>query len=133
MAARTEKQDAVPGVETSSNEVRLVGRLGAEPESRELPSGDVLVQFRVVVDRPPAPSRGPRRPSVDTLDCTVWTRRVRRSVLTWRAGDVVEVTGAMRRRFFRTAAGTASRVEVEVSSGRVLRRAARDPRPAATG
>jgi len=49
---------------------------------------------------------------------------VRRSVGGWGEGDLVEVTGAIRRRFFRTAAGAASRVEVEVASGRLIRRAA---------
>jgi single-strand DNA-binding protein len=130
MAAQTKRQDGGHDADAACNEVRLVGRLGAPAEEKELPSGAVVVQFRVVVGRPPGPERVPRRPSVDTLDCTVWTGRAKRSALTWRAGDVVEVTGSMRRRFFRTVAGTASRVEVEVASGRVVRRA---PRPAATG
>jgi len=33
---------------------------------------------------------------------------VRRSALRWVQGDVVEVTGALRRRFWRTPAGTAA-------------------------
>ena len=37
--------------------------------------------------------------------------------LGWQPGDVVEVEGAIRRRFFRAGGGAASRVEVEVSSG----------------
>ncbi|QCW50899.1 single-stranded DNA-binding protein [Nocardioides dongxiaopingii] len=102
------------------NDVRLVGRLAAPAESRELPSGDTLVAFRVVVDRPPGQQQ---RQRVDALECVVWSGRVKRSVRTWREGDVVEVSGSIRRRFFRTAVGTGSRVEVEVRSGRVLRRA----------
>lgn len=129
MAASTKRHESTPEVHESCNEVRLVGRLAAMAEERELPSGDVLVQFRVVVDRPVGTERAPRRASHDTIDCSVWSGRVKRSALTWRSGDVIEVTGAMRRRFFTTAAGTASRVEVAVSTGRVLRRAAR---PAAT-
>jgi single-strand DNA-binding protein len=50
--------------------------------------------------------------------------RVRRSALSWEPGDVVEVEGSIRRRFFRTGGGAASRVEVEVSAGRLVRRAA---------
>lgn len=130
MAAPTKKQDDSSEAPASCNEVRLVGRLASEAEERELPSGDVLVQFRVVVDRPPGGESAPRRTGHDTIDCSVWAGRVKRSALGWRGGDVVEVTGAMRRRFFTTSAGTASRVEVAVTAGKVLRRAAR---PAATG
>lgn len=102
------------------NEVRLVGRLSALPEEKELPSGDTLMSFRVVVPRAPDPQR---RATVDALECVAWTARTKRSVSSWRQGDVVEVSGVLRRRFFRTAVGPASRVEVEVTKARVLRRA----------
>jgi single-strand DNA-binding protein len=104
------------------NEVRLVGRVSQPPEERVLPSGDTLWSFRVVVPRPDDPTRS--RHPVDAVDCCVWSGRVRRSVASWRVDDIVEVRGAVRRRFFRTAHGAASRFEVEVSSGRVIRRAA---------
>jgi single-strand DNA-binding protein len=104
------------------NEVRIVGRISAGPAERVLPSGDVLWTFRVVVPRPAARA-APRR-TVDALDCAAWRGRVRRSVASWRQGDVVEVTGALRRRFFRAGGGAASRFEVEVESGRLIRRAA---------
>ena len=103
------------------NVVRLVGRLSAPAVVTELPSGDRLCSFRVVVGRPPSHAS---RQRVDALECTTWVSRVRRSALSWSAGDVVEVEGAIRRRFFRTGAGAASRVEVEVSSARRVRRAA---------
>ena len=104
------------------NEVRLIGRVSAEPEERVLPSGDTLWTLRVVVGREVQTGRS--RQTVDVLECAVWTGRVRRSVAAWHAGDVVEVQGALRRRFFQTGGGPASRVEVEVVSGRVIRRAA---------
>jgi single-strand DNA-binding protein len=104
------------------NEVRLVGRVSQAPEERVLPSGDSVWTFRLVVARPPGASRS--RQQVDALECAVWSGRVRRSVGGWKADDVVEVTGAVRRRFFQTASGAASRVEVEVAGGRVIRRAA---------
>lgn len=104
----------------SANEVRLVGRLSAEPEEKEMPSGDTLVSFRVVVPRTPDPKRAAK---VDALECVAWTARAKRSVRSWRVGDVVEVDGELHRRFFRTGAGPASRVEVEVTKGRVVRRA----------
>jgi single-strand DNA-binding protein len=102
------------------NSVRLVGRLGAEATEMTLPSGSVLASFRVVIDRPPQHESGRR---VDALECTAWTPRVRRSARSWRKGDLVEVEGAIRRRFFATATGRASRVEIEVSAARLLRRA----------
>lgn len=102
------------------NEVVLVGRVSAAGEERELPSGDVLSAFRVVVDRGTT-QRG--RQSVDALECVAWTPRLRRSVATWRVGDVVRVEGAVRRRFFRSAGGVVSRVEVEVLAARLIRRA----------
>ena len=109
---------------TARNEVLLVGRLAAEPEERELPSGDVLSSFRLVVDRPPAArAPGPRGASVDTLDCVARGAGLRRAVRGWRPGDVLEVEGALRRRFFRTTAGTGSRYEVEVARGKRLSRA----------
>lgn len=72
----------------------------------------------------PRGTTGPTgRHQVDAVDCAVWRGRIQRHLPGWAVGDQVEVRGAMRRRFFRTATGTASRVEVEVSSGKVLRRA----------
>ena len=103
------------------NEIRLVGRVSQEPEERVLPSGDAVWTFRLVIPRPTPP--GGRR-QVDALDCAAWSPRARRSVAAWAADDVVEVTGAVRRRFFRTGGAAASRVEVEMAGGRLIRRAA---------
>ena len=105
-----------------SNEVILVGRLAQEPQERELPSGDVLCTFRLVVDRAGAARS---RQTVDAVECVAWSPRLRRTVGTWRPGDVVRVEGALRRRFFRTSGSVASRVEVEAVRARVVRRAAR--------
>ncbi|GAA4822262.1 single-stranded DNA-binding protein [Nocardioides caeni] len=108
------------------NEVRLVGRVSAAPETRALPSGDQLCLGRLVVPRPETrilPS-GRKAPSVDVIDLTGWSARARRSMSAWSPGDEVEVTGALRRRFYRAGGSTASRVEVEVTTARRLRRAA---------
>lgn len=108
------------------NDVHLVGRMSAGIEHRELPSGDQLVQFRVVVDRPPprrtAP-RGIRLPTVDTILCVAWPARLRRTVAGFAAGDIVELQGALRQRYWRSGPALASRTEVEVSSARRLARA----------
>lgn len=109
----------------SRNEVLLVGRLSTPPTERELPSGDPLVMFRVVVDRPAARRGEPaRRATVDTLECVAWTAALRRAACAWSAGDVLEVQGALRRRFWRSPGGLGSRYEIEVSRARRLTKAA---------
>jgi single-strand DNA-binding protein len=94
--------------ETSVNTVELSGRVSGEPELRDLPSGDVLVTLRLVVARP---TGGP----VDTIDLACWSPSARRSAGRLTDGDHVHVMGALRRRFFRTPGGAASRYEVEVT------------------
>lgn len=112
--------DDAAGKDETVNEVHLVGRLAATPEEKEMPSGDTLMSFRVVTDRAPDPKRSTK---VDALECVAWSGRAKRSVRSWQAGDVVEVDGELRRRFFRTGAGAVSRTEVEVTKARVVRRA----------
>jgi single-strand DNA-binding protein len=109
---------------TARNEVLLVGRLAGAPEERDLPSGDVITTFRLVVDR-----TGSRRPAtgrqitLDPIDCVGWTASTRRAAGTLRAGDVLEITGALRRRFWRGPNGPASRYEVEVERVKRLAKA----------
>ena len=107
-----------------ANEVRLVGRVSGEVSERELPSGDRLVQLRVVVPRPARGGGGARAgggaATVDTIDVACWGGRVRQSARRLSAGEQVEVVGALRRRFFRAGAATASRYEVEAASLRRL-------------
>lgn len=128
MAARPAVTDEeTPGlvaVPDHRNEVLLVGRVTTPAEQRTLPSGDVMVTWRLVVDRPPQPKPSGRRfPTVDALDCVGWRGDVRRSAASWLAGDTVEITGALRRRFWRGAAGPVSRTEVEVTKARRLAKA----------
>ena len=107
-----------PALETR-NEVVLVGRVAAPAEERTLPSGDVLVAWRVVVERPrdgrPLPP-GVRVSTVDTLNCVAWRAGPRRTALRLVAGDVVQVQGALRRRFWRAGGGPVSLCEVEVAA-----------------
>lgn len=104
------------------NEVRLIGRLSLAAEDRELPSGDQLTAFRVVVNRPRDKRRG-SRVQIDALECHTWISRVRRAAMTWQVGDVVEVNGSLRRRFFKTGGRLQSMTEVEVLSARRVSRA----------
>lgn len=103
------------------NEVKLVGRVTRDAVVTELPSGDELVTFRISVGRNDRDRDQKRK--VDSVPCCAWSSKVRRSTRTWRAGDVVEVAGAVRSRFFQTARGLGSRVEVEVQSARIVSRA----------
>jgi len=109
------------------NQVLLTGRLSGEPEARELPSGDTVVLLRVVVPRVETSGRRAEAPSsrVDTIDVACWARAVQRRALRLGDGDAVRVAGALRRRFWRTPGGAASRYEVEATS--VLRAPAAAP------
>jgi single-strand DNA-binding protein len=108
------------------NEVYLVGRLATAAVERELPSGDVLVLWRLVVDRPPAARVPPgvRSVTVDTLECVSRSASVRRTAGGWAAGDLLSVEGALRRRFWRTPGGASSRYEVDVAKAKRVSRAA---------
>ncbi|KUG54389.1 single-stranded DNA-binding protein [Serinicoccus chungangensis] len=106
-----------------ANEVHLRGRVSGAPTQRELPSGDVVVQLRVVVARTQRRGRGSASASaqrVDTIDVSCWSARARAAALRLEDGSGVEVTGALRRRFFRTSAGAASRYDVEATSLRAV-------------
>lgn len=104
------------------NEVRLRGRFTGAVE-RELPSGDLLVTARLVVPRSDsAAAGGSAATGVDTIDCALWAPQLRRRALNVPEGTVVELEGVLRRRFWRGAAGPASRYEVEVVALRRLTR-----------
>lgn len=111
-------KDAVSDPAATLNVVTLVGRVSAAPETRELPSGAALVTFRLIVPRPAGHTAGASndRTRVDVVDIACWNGRTRRSAARLEADVVVRVEGALRRRFFRTGGGTASRYEVEAGS-----------------
>jgi single-strand DNA-binding protein len=125
-AART-RQDEQRAKDQPFNQVKLVGRVAAAPETKEMPSGDLMTSFRVIVpreDRPASGSRGPtRKGGVDTIECVAWRAGLRRTVNSWQEGDMVAVTGALRRRFWRGEAGASSRHEIEVLEATRVRRA----------
>jgi len=107
------------------NDVTLRGRISGDPTVRELPSGSVLVAFRLVLARERTPMTAASRQVSDWVECAAWGARVRRQAQSWHDGDQVEVRGALRRRFFRVGDQSRSGVEVEMLSGRLLRRARR--------
>lgn len=119
----TRNNHEATGPDEPGNRVRLRGKVSTPPEERSLPSGTTIVTLRLSVPREVSPMTEGSRQSADWVDCSAWGRKVRRTASGWRAGDVVELEGALRRRFYRGAAGTATRLEVEVLSGRLVSRA----------
>jgi single-strand DNA-binding protein len=93
------------------NEIVLVGRVTSPAAERVLPSGDTITSWRLTVDRDGGAG-------FDVVDCTAWAARTKRSAASWQKGDVVEVTGALRRRFWRAAGAVASAYDVEVHTAR---------------
>ena len=53
----------------------------------------------------------------------MWEPRLQKRVLKWAPDSMVEVTGALRRRYWKAGPGVASRTDVEVTTGRLTRRA----------
>jgi len=105
----------------ADNTVVLRGRITSPPVERELPSGVRIATFRMSVRRAKTPMTTGSVQTSDWMDCVAWTARTRRNVAAWDVGDQVEVTGALRRRFFRGGAGASTRVEVEVLGARRVR------------
>lgn len=87
------------------NVVVIVGRLARRPEERELPSGDRLAAYEVTIERPN---------ERDETVPVVWNAAPANATH-HDTGDQVLVVGRVRRRFFRTGAGTQSRTEVVAS------------------
>ncbi|MDA8369334.1 MAG: single-stranded DNA-binding protein [Nocardiopsaceae bacterium] len=102
------------------NEVVLAGRVTAEPAVRELPSGDHLITWRISITRPPEEQR-PNQPA-DPITCVSFQASMEEDTRGWRIGDVVQVTGALRRRFWRSQNGSASVIEVEAKAVRRIGR-----------
>ena len=88
------------------NDVLLRGRVSQEAIEKQLPSGDKVVEFRLIVSRD-------RQSGVDTLDIAAWSAKSRRSALSLVADEWVEISGSIHRRFWSGPAGLASRWQVE--------------------
>jgi single-strand DNA-binding protein len=88
------------------NRVELAGRVSGEPSEKTLPSGDVVAEFRLVIDRDD-------REGVDTLDVAVWKAQLRKRALSLEAEEWIGIKGVLRRRFWKGITGIASRWQVE--------------------
>jgi single-strand DNA-binding protein len=94
------------------NEVHLVGCVSSLPTTKVLPSGDEVVEFRIVIDR--KRRRGAKR-EVDSLELAAWNPREKRQALKLTPGQWVEIDGSVHRRFWSSPKGLASRWQIEVS------------------
>ena len=83
------------------NVVALAGRLSSPAVEKVLPSGDRLVQLEVTVEGPSGKDTVP----------VAWPDPPA-SAVTLDVDQAVTVVGRVRRRFFKTVSGTASRTEV---------------------
>ena len=101
---RSAKLAKVPDTETdySLNDLLLRGRVSAQATSKELPSGDKVVEFRLIVARA-------EREGVDTLDIAAWSAKSRKIALSLAADEWIEVSGSIHRRFWQSPSGVASR------------------------
>ena len=109
-----------PVTAESFSEVTVVGRLGARIDERELPSGDAVTVFTVVVDRPPRERSGGT--TVDAIACQTFRPAVARRLEAMTAGDWVRVEGVLRRRFWRAGAALGSAMDVDVRRVQRVRR-----------
>jgi single-strand DNA-binding protein len=88
------------------NDLLLRGRVSATATTTELPSGDKVVEFRLIVTRE-------NREGVDTLDIAAWSAKSRKTALSLTPDEWVEISGAIHRRFWQSPGGLASRWQVE--------------------
>ncbi|CAB4591481.1 unannotated protein [freshwater metagenome] len=93
-------------IDLSLNDLLLRGRVSAAATTKELPSGDKVVEFRLIVTRE-------NREDVDTLDIAAWSAKSRMTALSLAPDEWVEISGAVHRRFWQSPGGLASRWQVE--------------------
>jgi single-strand DNA-binding protein len=92
----------------SLNDVMLRGRVSDVAIEKILPSGDKVVEFRLIVSRI-------ELSGVDTLDIAAWSAKSRRSALSLKPDEWIEISGSIHRRFWKAPTGLASRWQVEAA------------------
>jgi single-strand DNA-binding protein len=108
MASKVSEKKIDEELDYSLNDLLLRGRVSAQAIEKELPSGDKVVEFRLIVSRL-------ERGGVDTLDIAAWSSKMRRSALTLKEGEWIEISGSIHRRFWSGPTGVASRWQVEAA------------------
>ena len=95
------------------NQVALIGRLSGEAKEKVLPSGSKVVEFRLIIGR--EKDRSGSKQLVDTIDIATWSSAGRKTALKLDQNGWISVNGAIRRRFWQSPTGLASRWQVEAS------------------
>jgi single-strand DNA-binding protein len=96
MERKIQAADAVGASRLGVNEVIICGRINGSPEERGLPSGDTVVQLRLVVPRTDSRAKaGGGGATVDTIDVACWTKALQRKAVRLKPSDVVTVHGAI--------------------------------------
>lgn len=90
------------------NDVLLRGRVSSLAIEKELPSGDKVTEFRIVIAR--SDEEG-----FDTIDISAWSSKLRRTAASLKSDQWIEVSGSIKRRFWRGATGLASRWQIDAS------------------
>ena len=90
------------------NDVLLRGRVSSTGVEKELPSGDKVVEFRIVIARS-------GELGFDTIDISAWSSKLRRSASSLKTEEWVEISGSIKRRFWRGSTGLASRWQIDAS------------------
>lgn len=103
-AKKSSLDTEIEELDYSLNDVALRGWVTTPATERELPSGDLVAQFRIAITRPEG--------GVDTIDLESWSAKTRRTALSLEDGEWVEISGAIRRRFWKSGEGLASRWQV---------------------
>jgi single-strand DNA-binding protein len=92
----------------SLNDVMLRGRVSGVAVEKTLPSGDKVVEFRLIISRL-------ELTGVDTLDIGAWSAKTRRLALSLKPDEWIEISGSIHRRFWKGPSGLASRWQVEAA------------------
>jgi single-strand DNA-binding protein len=112
MAAKSDtskgKASTEEKIDLSLNDLLVRGRVSAPATVKELPSGDKVVEFRLIVSRID-------RDGVDTLDIAAWSGKSRKTALSLKSDEWIEVSGSVHRRFWQSPAGLASRWQIEAA------------------
>jgi single-stranded DNA-binding protein len=95
------------------NEIVLLGRLSGEPEWRPLSDDRQVTVWRLIVEHRDA--RSPQD-AIDTIRCVTYDPAIQAGIRTWSHGDLIEVRGSLRHRFFRAPTGPRGLYEVEAAS-----------------
>jgi len=90
------------------NDVLLRGRVSSIAVEKELPSGDKVSEFRIVIARD-------GELGFDAIDISAWSSKLRRTANTLKPEEWIEVKGSIKRRFWRGATGLASRWQIDAT------------------